>query len=469
MLALTERAIIDAGLDWTFCDTDSMAIARPKNMDEAEFIKLANGVCDWFVPLNPYEKKGPILKIEDINYRIGTTEIIPLYCLAISAKRYALFNLDEKNIPVIRKASAHGLGHLSDPYPERDAAQLIPAPIAKLSKIGVGRWQYDFWFKIIEAAYSPNRNRVPLDYHPALDQPCIARYAATTPDLLKWFSPYNQGKPYSEQVKPFNFLRGLHAKPTIQRDWSETVIIDINPSSGKPKQPTKTHLRPVSPYFQNPAEAAANCFDRETGEPIDPVLLKTYRQALAFYHLSPELKFQNGDHADIGVTLRRHVRATGRPRLIGKESNKWEEQNALGLSEEDEVDYGFAGPPDGDPLAHLMKYISPVSERELARISGISRTTIRKSENQQKQALRPTTINAINSAISRKNAKHQEIERLRELAKAEIARMGISEFARQLNCDASNLSKMINGKRKMTRKVFEIMRFKLIDLRDRSP
>jgi DNA polymerase family B len=29
MLAMTERLLLDAGLDWAFCDTDSMAVAKP--------------------------------------------------------------------------------------------------------------------------------------------------------------------------------------------------------------------------------------------------------------------------------------------------------------------------------------------------------------------------------------------------------------------------------------------------------
>src|SRR6185437_1203841 len=38
MLAITERLIIDAGLDWAFCDTDSMAIAKPDAISEREFL-----------------------------------------------------------------------------------------------------------------------------------------------------------------------------------------------------------------------------------------------------------------------------------------------------------------------------------------------------------------------------------------------------------------------------------------------
>jgi hypothetical protein len=125
MLAITERLVLDARLDWAFCDTDSMAIARPEEMREAEFLRRAKSVVEWFGPLNPYVEKGSLLKIETANYglRLGrpSKRMQPLYCMAVSAKRYALFNLDGEGRPVIRKASAHGLGHLLAPYEEEDA------------------------------------------------------------------------------------------------------------------------------------------------------------------------------------------------------------------------------------------------------------------------------------------------------------------------------------------------------------
>jgi hypothetical protein len=60
---------------------------------------------------------------------------------AVSAKRYVLFN-DNEN-PVIRKASAHGLGHFYPPYDDDTDTPGIPSPSVKLSKIGVHRRQYD--------------------------------------------------------------------------------------------------------------------------------------------------------------------------------------------------------------------------------------------------------------------------------------------------------------------------------------
>jgi hypothetical protein len=57
-LAISEALIAESGLEWAFCDTDSMAIARPADMDEATFFAKAGALCSWFETLNPYEQKG---------------------------------------------------------------------------------------------------------------------------------------------------------------------------------------------------------------------------------------------------------------------------------------------------------------------------------------------------------------------------------------------------------------------------
>ncbi len=67
MLAITERLATDRGLDWSFCDTDSFALAKPELMEAAEFAARVQSVIDWFGRLNPYAFKGSILKSEDVN------------------------------------------------------------------------------------------------------------------------------------------------------------------------------------------------------------------------------------------------------------------------------------------------------------------------------------------------------------------------------------------------------------------
>jgi hypothetical protein len=120
MLGIAEKLVIDRGLDWAFCDTDSLAIVRTDGISRKEFRRQVDDIIKAFETLNPYRKQESILKLEKINSSSDPNVSDVLYCYAISAKRYALFNLDRDGNPVLRKASAHGLGHLVPPYGDDD-------------------------------------------------------------------------------------------------------------------------------------------------------------------------------------------------------------------------------------------------------------------------------------------------------------------------------------------------------------
>ena len=58
-----------------------------------------------------------------------------LYCYAISDKRYALFNLTTDGGVVLRKGSAHGLGHLLAPYSDETPSPVAPHHAARLPSL----------------------------------------------------------------------------------------------------------------------------------------------------------------------------------------------------------------------------------------------------------------------------------------------------------------------------------------------
>jgi hypothetical protein len=374
MLAITERLVLDRGLEWAFCDTDSMAIAKPAAMKSEVFYGRVSGIVDWFADLNPYNFGGSILKVEDVNSdaKDGPTRV-PLFCWAVSAKRYALFNIDESGQPILRKASAHGLGHLRAPYDADNPAKGIPAPTVGLDKIGVELWQHDIWWQIVAAALSENVNRVNLKFHPALEQPAISRYGATTPKLLRWFDRFNEDRPYGEQVKPFGFLYALFAKKRIEPN---EVILE---TGAKQKKSAARHsqdkYRPVAPYDTDLSKAAKLAFDRENGLSVPSEALRSSSEVLQLYHVHSESKFLNGEGDDRGTTRRRFVRAT-MFRNIGKEANEWEEQFYLGYDEEEQIDYGLGPKSKRDFIATLRSEIEAVGQREVARQTGVARRTI---------------------------------------------------------------------------------------------
>ena len=414
MLAITERQACDAGLDWAFCDTDSMALAKPASMPEAEFYQKAEQIADWFTPLNPYAYKAPLLKIEDYNYSLSDGSILQsLYCFAISSKRYALFNINADGTPILRKLSAHGLGHLVAPYHSKGAATLDD----------VQPWQQDFWLEIINAALSGNAAQPNFKQLRNINTPAISRYGATTPQLERWFAAHNAGKPYRDRVRPFNFLLAMQAKPQLKA------------------------IKPVAPYDKNLSKSLVRCFDRATGASVSKSQLKTYLDVLAQYHLHPETKFLNGDYLDTGKTQRRHV-VVNAIQHIGKEANKWEEQFYTGMDDEAQIEYGIS--PD-DRNAMLQAVLDAISKHGNKAIATASRTSSRHVLKIQCGQSHPTdaTLAKLHTASQRLEAETASAQAVLAQARIMITSktITISGLAGKLGVDVSNLTKILDGKR----------------------
>jgi hypothetical protein len=436
MLAITERLVTDAQLEWAFCDTDSMAIARPADMADPEFRERVQVIVNWFEALNPYSFGGSILKIEDVNFRIDGSEFHPLYCWAVSAKRYCLFNLDVGGKPVLRKASAHGLGHLRAPYGKGDPAPGIPPPQADLGPMKLELWHHDLWWQIVSAALAGAPDRIDLTYHPALAAPAVSRYAATTPELLRWFSRYNQGRSYPDQVKPFGFLLAMTANPV------EPVELIGGRRPGR--KPAPRLAKPIAPFDGDIAKAAAAAFDRETGAPVSPAALKSYRQALAQYHLRPESKFLNADFAARGTTLRRHVLAIG-IRHIGKEANRWEEQFYVGLDGDAVPQYGCSASDLSGLASELLKIGHAIGRKLIVERTGLSAAKVRKALTGDSSAL-STLLNdpALSNLRQLAQSKGTLEQAKRELLRTAVQQYGLRAAARLHGLDASNLRRLLS-------------------------
>jgi hypothetical protein len=213
-LALAEHQVVEQGLNWVFCDTDSIAIGNTRNLPHKEFIATALKVRDWFKDLNPYGEDRSILQLEKVNFPPGKdgdlAALNPPECLAVSAKRYVLFNRQNGSV-VVRKASGHGLGHLMAPYDELPVARH-----ERIERVGVPLWQEDLWKEIIRAADSDKPDETRFMEMLGFDVPAASQYAATTPELLRWFDGYNERRPSGQRVGPFGFLLSLQAKSRME-------------------------------------------------------------------------------------------------------------------------------------------------------------------------------------------------------------------------------------------------------------
>ena len=154
LLAIAEKLALDRGIRHAFADTDSMFFVRPDDMERNEFQRRVGeiaGPIGWFQALNPYTGNDPIFNIEDVNFKIkcdkennvvrdekgngkldkGSLE--PLYFFGVSAKRYALANRGGNGEWIIRKASGHGLAHItaSDYASEKHLHPAAPFAVEK--------------------------------------------------------------------------------------------------------------------------------------------------------------------------------------------------------------------------------------------------------------------------------------------------------------------------------------------------
>jgi hypothetical protein len=437
MLATAERLVEDQGLEWAFCDTDSMAIARPNEMAAPEFARRSQAVVDWFSELNPYNFGGSILQVEKVNDSLETGEPEPLQCWAVSSKRYALFNRTKDGEVIMRKVSAHGLGHLRAPYEITDAPAYITPPDKSVLGNGIARWHSDLWRRMIIAAIDGHPDTLGPHDHAAFSDPAISRYGATTPDLLRWFSTYNAKRPnYRDQVKPFGFLFALSAA-----NGFEEARLALPKKPGRPKK--ERAIKPIAPFDSDHSKAISLAFDRESGDPVPASALKTYAQALADYHIRPEDKFLNADYDCSGTTLRRHILMVG-TRHIGKESHDWERQAILGISLDNEISYGT----EINNLPEKLKsFVEEYGEGKAAKFLGTSRARLQKVISNPKKPSEATWARTIAGrlpaavALSQKVSHKRNVE-LRAL-QAAVERDGLRETARRMGLDPSNLRRRL--------------------------
>lgn len=148
LFALIERLGTDRGISHALGDTDSMVFIKPDEMSSDDFKQHVTNIIDVLNPLSPYKIGIPLLKSEDVNYI--DDEFEPLYVLAVSSKRYALYNKrwkDEQkqwhDVIRIRKCTNHGLGSYVNPP---QYLSKLPVPYAKDDEpICTARWIDDLW------------------------------------------------------------------------------------------------------------------------------------------------------------------------------------------------------------------------------------------------------------------------------------------------------------------------------------
>lgn len=377
MLALLEHSIVGAGGTYAMEDTDSMAIVATECGGAVPCAGTSINALSWqqvqeiatkFSSLNPYRRDvvpGSILKIEDDNFDPATGMQRQIYCLAISAKRYALFLLDTKGNPVLLRRnvnskdnhwSEHGLGHLLNPTdPESEDRE----------------WIAQAWLSLIRGALKlPTTTSLGFESVPAL-----GRVSVSSPAVMRPLSKLNQGKSYSDQVKPFNFLLTCHVK-----------------ALGHPPgvNPERFHL--ISPYESDSRLWLKKMWiDQYSGKEYrittsgphgdrQTARVKTYGDVLREYEFHPEskcadIKGEPCDKQTVGLLQRRHIRID-QIKYIGKESNSLEEVEAGLIQSADNVYTEYVDPRRDEWQTKILPILQNMEPSAVMELSGKSRSVV---------------------------------------------------------------------------------------------
>lgn len=324
--------------------------------------------------LNPYREAtvADILKLEDQNFtpdpteespdRVDRSQPIQLHAFAISAKRYALFNLDEAGAPVIRKASEHGLGHLLNPDDPNDRTQRS--------------WIKVVWRNLIAEAMGQATTRLGFEQRPAL-----SRITVSSTALLDPFRLFNARRHADQRVRPFNFMLSANVAPFGHPPGSD---------------PARFHL--FAPYQRDPRKwLRLRWIDRYAKPPKTHLIttglvsgklvgVRSIAGVLDGYRIHPESKSLGPDGEVCGPTTagllrRRPVRATTFV-YIGKEANEIDDVEAGLIHDLAEVQLVY-GSPNADDWEEIRRELMQIPTGALVELTGVNRKTIQRTKRGQ--------------------------------------------------------------------------------------
>ncbi|MGW5649312.1 DNA polymerase [Saccharopolyspora sp. NPDC003752] len=423
MLAMLERCVTDAGGVWVFCDTDSMAIVadthgslipcpggghtlpdgraavRALTLDQVE------GIRQRFAALNPYQPDAvtDILKAEFTGW-----------CYSISAKRYALYQLDPTGIPDIEstgedtgdgesdiieigKTSEHGLGYLLNPSdPESNDRN----------------WIRHLWQFIIRNSYGLTTTTPEW-----LHRPALSRISISSPLSWRPFTEWNTGKPYREQIKPFNFLLSAQIAsvgypPDVDpRRFHLIAPYDPDPTTWADLPWRNLHAPHGPTYRVNAGQWEFHDGAYVIYPPEDLVQLRTYENITDLYRAHPEPKTNGADGQPctintVGMLHRRTVHLA-RLHHIGKETNRLDDTRK-GITSPDQALTNY-----DQPISGLIDLVIPAlashTAQQLADHTGLSERQIERIRS-GKTLPRPRTCDsltqlAVETALADLNAR----------------------------------------------------------------
>jgi hypothetical protein len=379
MLAILEAELRQRGGAYAFMDTDSAAIV---STEEGGLVKCAGGgsltpdgieACrslSWaeveeirarFESLNPYDRDlipGSILDLEEENYSVGLCgpEREQLWAYVIASKRYVLYVMHD-GLPVIKKASEHGLG-------------IYLPPVDPMTGEIVECWIAQAWSWIISTHVFGRTDPLPAWAH----QLARTRLRISRPEMMDWFDGHNRNgrgrKRYEDSVKPFNSMEHVPlADRFLFSSGEANPLCLVSPASSIPPEKREwfdIHRPEVGPYrvVAWPRES----YDRTT------VLGLSYGGLIHDHISHAEAKSLGPDESPChkkttGLLSRRPIDIAGVIH-IGKEANELELVQAGLIGTEDEVTLRY----ERDPWDLLQSIVAQLPVDAIMQATGYSQS-----------------------------------------------------------------------------------------------
>ena len=232
-----------------------------------------------------------MFKVEDDDYDKPLDDVL---CYAISAKRYVFYQFDEEKQKFkILKYSAHGLGHIEN--------------------IDEVQW----WKDILTAHYFPQKREEILQKYK--HKVAVSSYTVNNYNLLTRFDKLNEGKPFSEKIKPFNFFT-IGTRYRKDPETGEAVIPCVSKINNNDYDTVQ--FLPFTDYRTGKLYPNETSLDtQDYWKPLSVVFEEFLEHK--------EDKSENG----IGLLKRRHLMVDNSMiKYIGKETNELEFSNILGTA-----------------------------------------------------------------------------------------------------------------------------------------
>ncbi len=205
--------------------------------------------------------------------------------------------------------------------------------------------------------------------------PAVGRVTVSSPAIMRALVGLNHGKPYANQIKPFNFVLTCHVKPLghpLGVDETRFHLIGAYESDSRKWLDSKW----IDQYSGTPHQITTKGHhgDHTTAR------VKTYGEVLREYRYHPEAKCADADgnvcrKQTIGLLQRRHIRVE-RVRYIGKESNSLEDVDAGLIHSDHGVYTEYPDPRRDEWTMRILPILRKMPIAMLIELAGMSRRAL---------------------------------------------------------------------------------------------